>query len=220
MAQKNVDESSRELLLAAGMKVFAKMGFDGATIRQIADEAGVNVSLVSYYFQGKEGLFRAVVEPFAHSRLETAKRILQKPISREEFRVRLEMFIAEILRCHKEQPEIIQIINREFELGIPGARDIFEATFLEIFKRLCRFFREALDAGFLKKNVDPSIAATALFGSIKFVSGINRSGVRFFKNTITDANDYKLVVDQFMIIFFDGLTLKKGTTSTYAEGFE
>ena len=44
-------------ILLAAKKLFAKQGFDGTSVRQICEEAGANVALVSYYFGGKEKVF-------------------------------------------------------------------------------------------------------------------------------------------------------------------
>ena len=51
---------TRELLLAAAERLFAERGFAGVSVRLIAAEAGVNWSLVGYYFRGKEGLLAEV----------------------------------------------------------------------------------------------------------------------------------------------------------------
>lgn len=56
-------EMKMRILLAA-KKLFAKQGFDGTSVRQICEEAGANVALVSYYFGGKENVFRALFENF------------------------------------------------------------------------------------------------------------------------------------------------------------
>lgn len=44
------------------MEEFARAGYAGARIAAIADRAGVNKQLISYYFGGKEGLYQAVVD--------------------------------------------------------------------------------------------------------------------------------------------------------------
>lgn len=44
----------------AARKVFLAQGYDGAKIRQIADEAGVNLAMVNYYFRSKEQLFKSI----------------------------------------------------------------------------------------------------------------------------------------------------------------
>ncbi|MDX3226309.1 TetR family transcriptional regulator [Streptomyces sp. ME19-01-6] len=51
-------ERSRRLLLDAAMDEFAEKGYAGARVQDIADRAGLNKQLISYYFGGKEGLYR------------------------------------------------------------------------------------------------------------------------------------------------------------------
>jgi AcrR family transcriptional regulator len=52
----------REALLAAAERAILADGFAGASTRRIAQEAGVPLSLLHYYFGGKEGLLVALVE--------------------------------------------------------------------------------------------------------------------------------------------------------------
>jgi AcrR family transcriptional regulator len=40
-------------------RLFAERGFDGTSVRDIADEAGINVAMISYYFGSKEKLMEA-----------------------------------------------------------------------------------------------------------------------------------------------------------------
>lgn len=42
--------------------LFAERGFDGTSVRDIADEAGINVAMISYYFGSKEKLMEALFE--------------------------------------------------------------------------------------------------------------------------------------------------------------
>ena len=53
----------QQAILLAAEKLFAQRGYHAVTIRQIADEAGVPLALVGYYFGPKHDLFHAV---FAH----------------------------------------------------------------------------------------------------------------------------------------------------------
>lgn len=50
-----------ERILVGAMKVFAEIPPQIATIRQIADEAGVSFSAITYYFKTKENLYREVI---------------------------------------------------------------------------------------------------------------------------------------------------------------
>jgi TetR/AcrR family transcriptional regulator len=51
-------ERSKRCLLSAALDEFAAKGFAGARVQDIARRAGVNKQLISYYFGGKEGLYR------------------------------------------------------------------------------------------------------------------------------------------------------------------
>ncbi|GGN33646.1 AcrR family transcriptional regulator [Actinoplanes campanulatus] len=50
---------TRRLLLDAAIQRFTRDGYAATTVRDIADDAGVNVALISRYFRSKEGLFEA-----------------------------------------------------------------------------------------------------------------------------------------------------------------
>ena len=52
-------------ILAAAEDLFAASGYEGTSIRQIAQKAGVPVALVSYHFGGKLGVYRRVFESHA-----------------------------------------------------------------------------------------------------------------------------------------------------------
>ena len=53
---------TRDALLAAARAEFADRGFDGATVRVIADRAGVDAAMVNHWFGGKEALFTAAMD--------------------------------------------------------------------------------------------------------------------------------------------------------------
>jgi AcrR family transcriptional regulator len=52
---------SRQRILDAARDSFMRDGYDGATIRKIAADAGVDIAMVYYFFKNKEGLFNASV---------------------------------------------------------------------------------------------------------------------------------------------------------------
>src|SRR5690606_24393307 len=51
-------ERTKARIIEAATAVFAAKGFAGARVSEIAARAGVNQQLISYYFDGKEGLYR------------------------------------------------------------------------------------------------------------------------------------------------------------------
>lgn len=55
------DGSSREEILDAARNLFGARGYDGASLRAIAGEAGVDPALIRHFFTDKEGLFAATI---------------------------------------------------------------------------------------------------------------------------------------------------------------
>ena len=58
-------EDTRQRILETALVLFGAEGFDGASTRELAERAGVNLPAIQYYFGSKEGLYRAVVEHIA-----------------------------------------------------------------------------------------------------------------------------------------------------------
>ena len=59
-ARQRDAERTRRRLLDAAFDTFAEHGYAGARVQDIADRAGVNKQLITYYFGGKAGLYRAL----------------------------------------------------------------------------------------------------------------------------------------------------------------
>jgi AcrR family transcriptional regulator len=55
-AERDAENQTREKIIVAAETLFAQHGYQGVSVRAIATAAGVNWSLLGYYFRGKEGL--------------------------------------------------------------------------------------------------------------------------------------------------------------------
>lgn len=59
MSERKINTTETSILKAA-KTIFSQKGMDGARMQEIADEAGINKSMLHYYFRNKELLFKAV----------------------------------------------------------------------------------------------------------------------------------------------------------------
>jgi TetR/AcrR family transcriptional regulator, regulator of cefoperazone and chloramphenicol sensitivity len=107
-------DSTRQRILEAAGSVFAKKGFDGATVRDICQAAGANVASVNYYFGDKHRLYVETVT-WAH-----ANRIAQVPFPKwpegTPAETRLRDFITVFLQrlfYSAEQPWHCELMMRE-----------------------------------------------------------------------------------------------------------
>ncbi len=56
------EQTTEEKILEAASEVFTEKGFAGTRTRDIAEEAGINLALLNYYFRSKEKLFEQVMK--------------------------------------------------------------------------------------------------------------------------------------------------------------
>ncbi|MGI4814193.1 MAG: CerR family C-terminal domain-containing protein [Janthinobacterium lividum] len=63
-------DETRHRIIEAAVELFGEHGFEGASTRDIAARAGVNPPALQYYFENKEGVYRACVEALADDALK------------------------------------------------------------------------------------------------------------------------------------------------------
>ena len=81
----SVEPERREQLIAAAARVIARSGYDAATVRDVAREAGVSTGVIAYYFEGKDDLFAHVLRSASRAfraRLESARDGAETPRDR------------------------------------------------------------------------------------------------------------------------------------------
>ncbi len=157
------EQSVYELLISSAIYLFARKGYNGTTVRDIADRAGVNISLVSYYFGGKEGIYRTALSRFGEERLESARRVLVPPDSVEEVIVRLSVFLDELFLAYIKEPDLVRMLHLEVEKGHPIVKDLFRQTLFEVYQTLVNFFEDAKKRKILVAGFDPKAAAGIVF---------------------------------------------------------
>jgi AcrR family transcriptional regulator len=68
------------------MPLFAERGLHGVSVRELAKAAGTNVSMISYHFGGKLGLYEAVLRQVFHGMLQSAQLAEKEIASVEKFK--------------------------------------------------------------------------------------------------------------------------------------
>jgi AcrR family transcriptional regulator len=64
MNQEERSERSRELILAAALKLFSHRGYGATSVRDVAEEAGLSKGNVYHHFPDKETIFRALLDNY------------------------------------------------------------------------------------------------------------------------------------------------------------
>jgi len=202
-------EDSKERLIAVAKKLFAQKGFEGTSVKDICDEAGLNVSLVSYYFQGKDNLYQNILEQFGMERLNAAVRILKTPTSPQEISLRLKMFADEMFLCHVENPETTQIIHRECTQNFVNIQKIFEKTFLNVHSILIKFFKDAKNKNLIDKKRDPKTLASLFMGQIVHIARVAPISKNYVSVSIDIEKDREHLINEIVETFLHGASSRR-----------
>lgn len=158
--------STTEKIVESAIALFGKKGIETTSIRDIAELANVNPSLISYHFGGKSGLFLAVMEKLGRDELEVMDRILKKPENSEEFTLRLKMFLDELVDVHFRRPALSVVMSHFFEQSEPESFEIFNNIYMRIYRRMIAFLEEGQDQGFTNPNIVPLHLANILVAGV------------------------------------------------------
>ena len=157
-AKPPIDASMRDRLLRVSAKLFATKGYDRVSVREIAKACKCNVSMISYYFGGKEKLYLAVFQNF-FSRVNeqinksidqhNTSQKMSKAFFADEIRANIRFFVEE----YTNNPHAKIVIHREVMDGFPRARKAFEEHFDIIKNRILGFYEQAQRSGCVKKSI-------------------------------------------------------------------
>lgn len=132
---------TREKILNTATKIFARKGFDGARVDEIAQKAGVNKALIYYYFKSKEEILEEIMKQFLEESLQRKQKLLERssPIGPEEliqssaeriFELYkgnedvLRIIITEELKSEKKQWPLFQLLDMGLKDGLKMAEDV------------------------------------------------------------------------------------------------
>jgi AcrR family transcriptional regulator len=117
------ESEMRMKIVLAAKKLFAKHGYDATSVRQICEEAGANVALVSYYFGGKESVFYEIFRHFLPT--EDMRNFYQIDDPFEG----IQAVIREVVRIRTEDPQMISLIQMEIITVTPRVDKMRELVF-------------------------------------------------------------------------------------------
>lgn len=167
--KKRDPESSKRRILEAAQRAFARRGYDGARLREIAQQAGVHHALVHHYFGDKKGLFRAVMEHgFAETSTGSIRLFRESAASEDLLRSAVDYFVDRFSRNR----DIISIIESAVrDEGSVAQRIVLETFHQQIdpaFRTARERLEEAQQAKLVRDDIDASYLAIMALGAIVF----------------------------------------------------
>ena len=199
MNQVAVDK--RRQILDAGVRVFARQGYHGTRVSDIADEAGVAYGLVYHYFKSKDQVLNELFTERWSLLLAASEEAGKGDDPPRDKLCAVAKFIVD---SYRYDPELMKVIIVE----VTRAANSFGRTHLpeirQAYDAISRIVAEGQEKGVFRNDIDPAFAAMSFYGAIEQLL----SGWIFELIPAADA-DYDRAPDLVVATICDGLESRK-----------
>jgi TetR/AcrR family fatty acid metabolism transcriptional regulator len=176
-AAEERDQDRRKTILRAAVEVFARKGYHGCRIADVARQAGVAYGLVYHYFQNKEALLESVCAEQWTIFLHALRAASEGPGTAPEQLAGICRFAIDVFRT---APAAVRVLLLE----VARTPNAFRAgstrqTFEEAVGIVAGIVSRGVQMGQLRRETEPTVAATCLLGALELtltsmVTGIVR----------------------------------------------
>jgi len=199
--QKRKQEEVEAKILEVAINLFARKGFEGASVRDITAAAQVTVPTLYYHFKDKDGLYQAALKESAENLLELLKKVDDPNAS---LRDRFIALAKAKMRLAIEKDLGIELLTKEW-IDRGSSQDLppqLEAVLGESFKYMEEMIAQAVQRGEIRP-VNPKIGVWYLIGLIFLRRG--RFLPKFMKTSEAISDDE---IEEFVDLILKGLEKK------------
>jgi len=155
---------SKEKVIKAATKIFAKKGFDGTSMREIAKAAHLTKPMIYYHFKNKEDLYLYILENSISTLSKKVEKITSEDREPEEI---IRNVVKIYVKYFKEEENIFRIIHREIISRSRYIGILTDKYFLNIHRSISNVLYKGIEKGVFKK-IDKKMATTSIIGIIAF----------------------------------------------------
>lgn len=167
MAKKNERNAleSKEMILSSAFHLFAKVGFHGASTKNIAQQAGVSEGLIFHHFESKTAILLALMQRFMAGSIQKKTTKIFKNRENDSLEEIICDFFDVIEKEAREgrMPGIVRIIFNSLMTLPESDREYFARN---IHDTLWQPLTESLTDRMTQSNIDPYIFFRLIQGSI------------------------------------------------------
>lgn len=154
----------RGKLMEVGTQLFAERGLNGVGIRELSQAAGASISMVSYYFGGKEGLYSAVLqEQFAC--FDEIENVMGEQAGPVEM---IEAYVRWTIQRHRNNPHLLRFYTSELTNPTHYFSTIVSPAIGKVISILAKIVEEGIRQGTFRRDIHAANAALALAGMVNY----------------------------------------------------
>ena len=163
-ARSIAQEEKRKLILDAAVRVFARRGYHGSRVGDIAGEAGIAHGLLYHYFSSKEEVLQTI---FRENWGELIERFRAVEAAEEPAPDKLAGIAKILLRTWRNDPDLVTVMIREVARSPQLQSQVSEVR--EAFAIVQRVIEQGRTEGSFRADVDARFASWIVYGGLEEV---------------------------------------------------
>lgn len=204
--RKSSARDKRQVILDAAIKVFARTGYHGSRVSDIAREAGIAYGLVYHYFKNKEEILDTIFRERWGGFLEAVDAIADGTSATED---KLLSIAALILSAYRLREDWVKVLVFEIQRTSRFARPDQIKAVGRFFQTVARILREGQERGELRADVDPDVACYVFVGGLDIIVTSRVLNVIEIHGGEEAESEYYLKVARTVVdIFINGLKVE------------
>lgn len=191
-------KNCRSTIMSTATRLFAERGLNGVSIRELSAAAGVSISMISYYFDGKESLYASVLqEQFScFEYLQTIKEKNETPLAR------IEDYIRWSIQRNRDYPFLLRYYTSELTNPTRHFSVIVQPALERALHTLIEIIKEGIDKKQFREELNPEDTALAMAGMVNYYF-LSRLATEEFINHSPERDEE--LIRHYMDIFTKGL---------------
>jgi TetR/AcrR family fatty acid metabolism transcriptional regulator len=157
---------TRERILAAATEVFARRGFHGARVADIAEAAGIAYGLVYHHFRNKEEILAAI---YSERWAMYVRYLDELGATPSPFAERLDKLVHFWVETFRNDPQLITVMINEISRSYEFLESHDLATVLVAFDAIEKLLIDARSAREVRGDLDPRLVTYAIVGIAEMV---------------------------------------------------
>jgi len=154
----------RNKLISIATRLFAEHGLNGVSIRELSNAAGVSISMISYHFGGKEGLYSSVLQE-QFSSFEQIEEINNADV---EALTKIEAYIRWIIVRHRNNPYLLRFYTSELTNPTQFFPLIVQPAIKKVIQILVRIIEDGISKNRFRKDLNPVDTVLAIAGMVNY----------------------------------------------------
>lgn len=160
-------DATRARVLEAAEALFARKGFDGTRLREVAEDARVTVPLLCHHFGDKDSLYAAVIERGLERFATLGWDVLRRGHTVAE---QLAGFVTGLIDLAARDPNVTTILHREMAEGGVRARPLAERLIQPLKQAATETLRAAQGRGEIRESIDVDMVVLHIAGAAMYPS--------------------------------------------------